>query len=137
MDMVFCVYDELRKVIKFSGAVNPLVYVQDGKLEILKGDIFGVGGQTKDTDMADSTFSLNTIDVSKPTTCYLFSDGFSDQFGGKNGRKFLMKNFRKLLLDIHDKPMDEQQIILKEKLAKWHGEEYTRIDDVLVMGFKI
>jgi len=31
---------------------------------------------------------------------YLFSDGYRDQFGEKDDRKFLFSNFKKLLLQI-------------------------------------
>ncbi|MDA3892578.1 MAG: tetratricopeptide repeat protein [Salinivirgaceae bacterium] len=137
MDMVVCVYDELRKIIKFAGAVNPLVYIQDGKLDVIKGDFFGIGGQMKDAKDTEQMFVQQTIDVSNPTTCYIFSDGFADQFGGEKGGKYFSKNFRSLLFDIHEKPMDEQCKILDEKLREWHGDKYDRLDDVLVMGFKV
>jgi tetratricopeptide (TPR) repeat protein len=125
MDMVVCVYDELRKIIKFAGAVNPLVYIQDGKLDVIKGDFFGIGGQMKDAKDTEQMFVQQTIDVSNPTTCYIFSDGFADQFGGEKGGKYFSKNFRSLLFDID------------EKLREWHGDKYDRLDDVLVMGFKV
>lgn len=136
MDVAFCVYDELRKVIKYSGAVHSLVYIQDGKIDVLKGDIFGIGGQMK-AAVGEKMFEIQTLDVSKPTTCYIFSDGFSDQFGGEKGRKYFLRNFRELLFAIHEKPMTEQGEILKAKLIEWHGTEHARVDDVLVMGFKI
>lgn len=137
MDMSISVYNELNKEIKFAGAVNPLVYIQDGEIHSIKGDFFGIGGEMKSAKQTDNSFQIQHLDVSKPTVCYMFSDGFPDQFGGAKGRKYLMKNFRKLLLDIHTKPMDEQRNILEEELLNWHGNEYERLDDVLVMGFKL
>jgi serine phosphatase RsbU (regulator of sigma subunit) len=137
MDMTICVHDELRKVIKFAGAVNPLVYIQNGKMDVLKGDYFGIGGQMKESQGKEKKFALQILDVSVPTTCYIFTDGFADQFGGEKGRKYFMKNFRELLLNIHEKPMVEQNSILKSKLEEWHGVEYQRLDDVLIMGFKV
>ena len=82
-------------------------------------------------------FSLQTLDVSKPTTCYIFTDGFSDQFGGPKGGKYFLKNFRELLFRIHEMPMSEQSGILEQKLLEWQGDKYPRIDDVLIMGFRV
>ncbi len=137
MDMVICVYDELRKIIKFAGAVNSLVYIQDDKMDVIKGDFFGIGGQMKTSAGRDNKFTVQTLDVSKPTTCYIFSDGFSDQFGGEKGGKYFLKNFRELLFSIHKESMDEQNKILEQKLLEWQGDKYQRVDDVLVMGFRI
>lgn len=134
MDMALCVYHEEKKEIRFAGAVNPLVLVQDGELLVEKGEFFGIGGQMK----ADGRkFSQKVIDVSKPIIGYIYSDGFADQFGGPKGQKYFTKNFKNLLLDIHDKPMDEQRQILESTLENWIGKEYQRVDDILVMGFRV
>jgi len=134
MDMALCVYDENKKVINFAGAVNPLIYIQNHEFLVGKAEIFGIGSQMKGDGRE---FTQKTIDVSKPTTCYIYSDGFADQFGGEKGRKYFTRNFKKLLFDIHTKPMDEQHRILDETLINWHGDEYSRVDDVLVIGFKV
>ena len=137
MDMTICVINESKHEIKFAGAVNSLVYFQNNKMGILKGDFFGIGGQMKDASGVNRLFNTQTLNISSPTTYYMFSDGFSDQFGGVKGRKFFAKNFRSLLLDIHKKPMEKQNHILQKTLSEWHGAENIRLDDVLVMGFKI
>lgn len=137
MDVALCLYNQNDKTITFSGAVNPLLYIQNGEMLSLKGDFFGVGGQMKGSGKTERFFSQETIDVSKPTTCYIFSDGFADQFGGEKGKKYFLKNFRALLASIHEKPMDQQAQILENELNKWHGTNYPRVDDVLIIGFKI
>ena len=138
MDMAICVYDELRKTMKFAGAVNPLVYVQNGELKVEKANLFGIGGQMKESMKSGSThFETKTIDCSVPTTCYVFSDGFADQFGGEKGRKYLAKKFRKFLHQMYDKPMSEQHQLLDDELSQWLGDTYQRVDDVLVIGFRV
>lgn len=134
MDMAVCVFDESKRELTFAGAVNPLVYIQNNEIKVLKGDFFGIGGQMKGSERM---FGQKTITINEPTTCYIFSDGFADQFGGEKGRKYFTKNFRSLLFDIHTKSMHEQAVILDETLEKWHGETYSRVDDVLVLGFII
>lgn len=137
MDMTICIIDEQKKELNFAGAVNPLVYIQNGEIAVLKGDFFGIGGQMKSASGVDRMYKNQTLDISKPTTCYIFSDGFSDQFGGEDGRKYFAKNFRNLLLSIYEKPMIEQHNILQNTLEEWHGTKNGRVDDVLVMGFRI
>ena len=80
-------------------------------------------------------FTNHTVSIDSPTTFYIFSDGFQDQFGGPNNRKFMVKRFRELLFEIHDKPMMEQQKILVNTLKEWMGAQ-KQLDDVLVIGFK-
>lgn len=45
----------------------------------------------------------------------MFSDGYPDQFGGANNKKFTKKRFKELLVEISDKPMDEQKRLLDQK----------------------
>ncbi len=133
MDMALCVIDKGAKKIDFAGAKNPLVYIQDGKLNIIKGDRMPIGGIQRESKRR---FKHHTIEITKPTTCYIFSDGFQDQFGGPKGRKFMKKNFHHLLLSIHQKSMDEQKKILEEKYDEWKGKN-RQVDDVLVIGFRV
>ena len=84
---------ENRK-LEFAGAKNPLIYIQNNKLYQLKGDIMPIGGEQLEIERR---FTLYEIDITQPTTFYLFSDGYQDQFGGKKGSKFMIKRLRELL----------------------------------------
>lgn len=133
MDMALCVIDRKEKLVEFSGAKNPMIYIQDGELVRVKGDKNPIGGmQTEPV----RKFTSHTLKIDKPTWIYLFSDGFPDQFGGKDGRKFMSKRFYELLLEIHQDPMCDQRQLIKETLINWKG-DYKQIDDVLVIGFKL
>ena len=81
-------------------------------------------------------FTNHSIRLKKGDSLYLFSDGYVDQLGGPQRKTFRAINFRNLLLEIQDRPMEKQKTILLEKLALWQG-ELEQIDDVLVMGIKI
>jgi len=70
-------------------------------------------------------------------TIYLNSDGYQDQFGGEEGYKMMATNFRNILMEIYQKPMQEQKTILEERLAEWMGKTYSQLDDILVIGFKV
>jgi serine phosphatase RsbU (regulator of sigma subunit) len=133
MDMSLCVIDKDKKTIEFAGAKNPIVYIQDGELFHIKGDSHPIGGSQGE---AKRTYTKHVISIEKPTSFYLFSDGYADQFGGQESRKFMIKNFKELLLNIHTKPFDEQKAILDTNIEGWRGEE-KQLDDILVMGMKV
>jgi serine phosphatase RsbU (regulator of sigma subunit) len=67
---------------------------------------------------------------------YTFSDGYPDQFGGPDGKKFMIKNFRTKLKEIKDKPLSEQKVILDVTIEKWMGDQ-SQIDDILVVGIRV
>jgi serine phosphatase RsbU (regulator of sigma subunit) len=134
MDMAMCVWDPVKKTIDFSGAKNPLIYIANDEVFRIRGDKESIGGGSTNTDME---FTTHSIDISGPTWLYVFSDGFIDQFGGNEGRKFMIKNFTDLLEHIHKLPACEQREILKITFNEWKRQEYPQIDDVLVMGFLV
>ena len=155
MDMSICMIDTERQVLEFAGAKNPLVYVADneeGKPELytIKGDRMPIGGAQREKER---TFTKHTIQLHqnqavltngnsgreeilpKPISFYIFSDGYQDQFGGKNGRKFMFKNMKNLIFKVHDQPMSAQKDTLNEIIEMWmEGEQ--QIDDILLIGFK-
>ena len=134
MDMALCVIKKDEKIVEFAGANNPLIYIKNNEINVIKGDRKGIGGDQKETERL---FTKHKVSIDAPTTFYIFSDGYIDQFGGKDGRKLFPKYFRQILLQIHDKPMDEQKKLLDEKFKEWKGDKYQQIDDVLVIGFKL
>lgn len=132
MDMTVCVVDIEKKIVEFAGANNPLIYIQNNEVQQIKGNPFGIGGKNSKTD-----FKTHIIKINQPTSFYIFSDGFIDQFGGENGKKFMIKNFREYLFSISKKDMQGQRLLLKQKLRDWMGTKYEQIDDILVIGFQI
>jgi len=133
MDISMCVINKHNKTVEFAGANNPVIYVSDGQLEVIKGDRMAIGGSHKRTERI---FSPHTITVDKPTTFYILTDGFTDQFGGERGRKYSMKALTELLKTIHEKDMKEQCNIIEREFERWKGDG-EQIDDVLIMGFKL
>ncbi len=133
MDMTVCVIHVKQKIIEFAGAQNPLFYIQDGKAKRIKGNKFPVGGHFV---RKKQEFTKHIIKADKPTYCYLFSDGFADQFGGNENKKFMTSSLRELLYEIHTRPMSDQKGILKEVTNAWRGDN-QQTDDILVIGFKV
>jgi len=133
MDLALCVIDKKNKILEFAGAKNPLYYIQEGKMNILEPNKLALGGEQKEEIRR---FSKKKISIEKPTICYIFSDGYQDQFGGKSDKKFMRKQFRSLLFEISTKPMQEQKNILEQKLKDWKGNQ-KQIDDILILGFRL
>ncbi len=137
MDMALCVIDWHDKILHFSGAKNPLMYVRNGEIIEVKADKKSIGGGTGLSKSDNSNiFSLSSIPIDETIEFYMMSDGYEDQFGGADNRKFMKKNLRDLLFKIHEQPMAEQEKILKTTIKDWMGEHH-QLDDILVMGFKI
>ncbi len=131
MDMALCSLDLTNNTLEFSGANNPLYLIRGGELMESKADKMPVAIYAK-----MKPFQKDTFELRKGDTLYIFSDGYVDQFGGPDGRKFMKKNFKNLLIDIHNKPMKEQHDILDETIKDWMNGEH-QLDDMVVMGVKI
>jgi serine phosphatase RsbU (regulator of sigma subunit) len=134
MDIGLCIYRQKEKMLEFSGAKNPLLYIQNKELFKIKGDTHSIGGRKKSSQ--PFSFKKHEIKIDTPTVLYLFSDGYKDQFGGKDNTKFLNKKLSKLLLEIHALPMHEQMSILEMTINEWKGSR-DQTDDILVMGLKL
>ncbi len=135
MDIAICTYDPNLEILQFAGARNVLLYIQNGQMHVVKGDKMSIGGVQREQERI---FTLHEISVAQPTACYMFSDGFQDQFGGNEGKKFMFRNLTQLLYNLHHRDMPEQRKELDERLKTWMmNGKYKQIDDVLVMGFRI
>jgi two-component system, sensor histidine kinase LadS len=133
MDMTLCCIDRQTRIMQFSGAINPICIVRNGEITEIRGDRFSVGTYINEKTL---NFSNNQFQLEKGDSIYLFTDGYSDQFGGDDLKKFKYKNFKRLLLEIQDKPLLIQKKILIERFNKWKN-NVEQIDDVLVIGLKI
>ena len=134
MDMALCVVDLKNKIVEFSGAKNPIIYVSEEEVFRIRGDKESIGGGY---GVFENDFTTHQIIVEKPTWFYLFSDGFIDQFGGADGRKFMIKGFVDLLAGISILPANQQREMLKSTLKDWLGTQFQQVDDILVVGFKV
>jgi serine phosphatase RsbU (regulator of sigma subunit) len=132
MDMAVCVYSKDMRQVQFSGAYNPLYIIRSGELIEYKADKMPVGVHPKQ----DLVFSTHTIDLLPGDNLYIFSDGFVDQFGGPDGRKFMTKPFKQLLISLEGLPPAEQRNALEDALDKWQN-AFDQVDDVLIIGIQV
>ena len=130
MDIGILRIDFKAKQIEFAGAKNNLLYIHEGQLHETKGHRLPVGGYPEYSRQYEKT----VLPLTPQTHYYLASDGYTDQFGGPQGKKFLKSRFKSLLLDIHTLPIEEQHQVLKDTFLNWK-QDYPQVDDILVMGF--
>jgi serine phosphatase RsbU (regulator of sigma subunit) len=130
MDIGLCVIDRIRKKVEYSGAFFPLYLIREGSLVEIAADKIIIGMNPEKMPYTDHEIDLMDNDI-----FYLFSDGYVDQFGGTENKKFMYRRFRYLLLTIHNFPVNDQKAILDENIKKWMGFN-EQVDDMMVIGFR-
>ncbi len=133
MDVSLCSINFDKLELEYSGAYNPLYLLRDGALQEIKGDKFPVGFFVGE---GERKFTNHNIKLQKGDMLYVFSDGYADQFGGPNGKKFMARNFRDVLLKIHNMTINDQKLFLDKTIETWKG-TLEQVDDILVWGVKI
>lgn len=150
MDLALAIFNRTTRELHFAGANNPLyvirnkefpanedlelyasTYNEDYQLYELKGDKQPIG-----VHWEESGFTTRSVMLQEQDSFYIFSDGFVDQFGGENRKKYKSLNFKKLLLSIQKESMDLQKQALEETFETWKG-SYEQIDDVSVIGVRV
>ncbi|MFO8066641.1 MAG: SpoIIE family protein phosphatase, partial [Bacteroidales bacterium] len=132
MDISLVIFHQDKNIIEFAGANNPLYVIRNGEIIEVPCDKMPIGIHRR----ADRNFTNHMVEVEKDDMLFMFSDGYKDQFGGPDGKKFMSKNFKQILIDVHQKPVKEQEEILKKTIIDWTG-SYDRIDDIIVMGIRV
>ena len=131
MDISLCRITMEDKKLEFAGAYNPLYVVRNGELLEYKADRQPIGAHEDRIP-----FTNHSVDLLENDMVYIFSDGYLDQFGGPKGKRFMTKQFKRLLTTIAVDDVPAQVEKLKSELDSWQGNE-QQIDDILVMGVRI
>jgi serine phosphatase RsbU (regulator of sigma subunit) len=129
MDIALCMLE--GKTLQFAGAYNPLWIIRDGELMDIKANRWPIG-----LTRNPQPFTTHTIHLQKNDVLYIFTDGFVDQFGGAEGKKFKSQNFKNLLLSIYDKPMAVQRDIIYDTFIQWKG-KLEQVDDICIIGARV
>jgi tetratricopeptide (TPR) repeat protein len=134
MCLSLAVIDYEKQELHYAGARQPLTMVQNGQIQEIKGDVFSINGHRKMNDGIE--FTTHVIDISQPTTVYMYSDGYQDQFGGITRKKFMKRQLRELFLEVSPYAMPTQKQILDQRLDTWMDKQ-EQIDDILVVGIQL
>ncbi len=119
--------------VVLASAKRPVYLFINKELSVYNGTRRSIG----DDDIVSSTSFVNyEYECSKGDSIYLFSDGYPDQFGGPKGKKMMKVGVKRLLEEIHDKPMDKQGELVRDNFLNWMG-DLEQVDDVLFMGLRL
>jgi serine phosphatase RsbU (regulator of sigma subunit) len=130
MDIGLCVIDMKKKKIGYAGAFFPLYLFRNNSLIEIKGNKLIIGMNPEGISYSDHEEDLLDEDI-----LYIFSDGYIDQFGGVENKKFMYRRFRHLLTTIHRFPLQDQKAILDDNIKSWMAGN-PQLDDMMVIGFK-
>ncbi len=133
MDATLAVLDKKTGTLTFACANNPLLLIRKGELTVFAPDKFPVGiypGYER------KPFTSHTLALQPGDCVYLLTDGYADQFGGVNGKKFKFAQLRRVLTEIHSLPMREQLEELGRRHDAWKA-GLEQVDDILVIGFRV
>jgi len=133
MDMALCTFDKTTNTLEYAGANNPVFILSDGKLNIIKGSKLTVGSMEEEKVEPPVNHS---IQLKKGDCFYIFSDGYVDQFGGKDNKKFKTSKFQELLISINNQSMPEQEKSISKAFKDWKGNN-EQVDDVLIIGIRV
>ncbi len=128
MDIALCIIEPEKHQLQYAGAHNPLYIIREDKLLEIKATRNPIGIYRRERD-----FENHVVDILADDRIYICSDGYADQIGGPRNRKFMVRNFKTMLLDIHHKEMSEQEKYLKDTLLQWQGQQ-SQVDDILIIG---
>jgi tetratricopeptide (TPR) repeat protein len=132
MDLSLYILDPNELKLEFAGANNALFIVRNGELLETKADRMPIGIHVN----SHKPFTAHTIQLQKNDMIYTFSDGYQDQFGGPENKKFMSAKFKKLLAGICNEPVQKQSEILHQTITDWMKDTY-QIDDMLVIGVRV
>jgi len=131
MELAFCVVDMAKQELTYAGAGSPLFIIRNGEALEVKPDRMPVGVYPK-----ERPFTVHSVKLEKDDSLYLFTDGYLDQMGGPQRKKFKRNKFKELLLMVAHKSMSEQRQIIADTMRDWMGDLH-QTDDILVLGAKL
>jgi serine phosphatase RsbU (regulator of sigma subunit) len=134
MDIALCSVDTQNRIVKYAGANRPMWIIRNGQTEVeeIKATKTAIGGLTEN----NQHFDTHEIKLQQGDTFYICTDGYADQFSGKDGKKLMTRKFKEILVSIQSKTMQEQEIYLDNFVETWKaGTE--QVDDILVIGVRL
>jgi serine phosphatase RsbU (regulator of sigma subunit) len=132
MDAILCKLDIKNMKLQYAAANNSFCIIRNKTILNCKADKMPVGKSHDDS----SLFTFNEISLEKGDMIFTFTDGYGDQFGGPEGKKFMHKQLRKIFVEVSELPAEEQKEIIHQRFEDWKG-SLEQVDDVLVIGVRV
>jgi ligand-binding sensor domain-containing protein/serine phosphatase RsbU (regulator of sigma subunit) len=135
MDIAICKIPYKGNQIQYAGSMRPIWIANANGVNEIKGDKIPIG-TIPGIDKPDYTFVTHHITLQKDDVVYIFTDGYSDQFGGEREKKFSTTRFKEILSKNYTLPFDKQHDVLWKEHLNWKG-NLEQIDDILVIGYRL
>lgn len=133
MDVAVCTLDSKSYVAEYAGANLPFYYYQDWEIHEIKPTKKSIGGEQLEEERV---FENHVVPLKPGDALYLYTDGFVDQFGGPEEKRFSTKRFRDLILRTQHESMSTQRAMLNMEWKEWKDDR-EQLDDVTVYGMKV
>lgn len=133
MDLTLIAFNRKEFSLEFAGAYNPLYIVRNGEIIVHKADRFPIGMSSMESK---KTFMNQNIEIQSGDMIYMSSDGYADQFGSADAKKFKSGNLKRLLTQIYMLPVEEQRRVLEKEILEWKG-DLPQVDDIMLIGTRI
>jgi serine phosphatase RsbU (regulator of sigma subunit) len=133
MDITLIAYDKEKFTLEFAGAYNPLYVVREGQVMVYKGDRYPIGMPSA---AQNRSFTNQTVDIKPGDMLYMCSDGYADQFGHTDGKKFKTVNVKRMISEIWKLPVCLQKEMLEKEIMAWKG-DLPQVDDILFIGTRV
>jgi len=131
MDISFCMINWDKKELQYAGAYRPLYILKNNQLTEIKGNRQPISSFVK-----ERAFTNHSMAINKKDKFYMFTDGFADQLGGSQNKKYMSSKFKSLIKNIGNLDMEQQKQLLENEFETWKSSQ-KQIDDILVVGFEI
>jgi serine phosphatase RsbU (regulator of sigma subunit) len=132
MDMVVFEFNIRTRHLRFASAMRPVILILGGESYYIKGNRSSIGGET----VNEKFFDDQEYYLKENDSIYLFSDGLSDQFGGPDGKKMKIARLKRIIEQVSDLSMDEQNDAISKFYDDWKG-SFDQVDDILLMGVRV
>ncbi len=132
MDISIIAIHKYENIVEYAGSINQMFLIRDDNINEIKADRFSISP----ININRGLFKNHILEVKDNDMIYLFSDGYVDQFGGPDEKKFKYRRFRHMLLNNYKRPVEEQKGVLKRVINSWKG-DLEQVDDILIIGIRI
>jgi ligand-binding sensor domain-containing protein/serine phosphatase RsbU (regulator of sigma subunit) len=133
MDLTLMVFNRKEFKLEISGAYNPMYMVRNGEVIVHKTDRWAIGMSTFEQKR---NFTNISIEIQPGDMVYMCSDGYADQFGSTEVKKFKSVNVKRILTEIYTMPVHDQKSRLEKEILEWKG-ELSQVDDIMFVGVRL
>lgn len=132
MNIALCTLDKDQNILQFSSSSRPLIHIRKNELNEIQGNKFPIGMVLR----KPRKFETKIVEIQEDDKFYIFTDGYTDQFGGEFYEKLTRGGLCEQLMQIKNNSMKVQRQLLLDFFNEWK-KGTMQMDDVCMIGIKI